>query len=222
MKIVKKEWLNWVIILIPFIFIAINWDKFPERIATHFGFDGKPDDYSSKVTGLILFPGINIGMYFLLLLIPRIDPRRKNYSMFEGKWNIIRSFLHIFLSFITLLTALIALGFAINVGNIVCYAVLALLMLMGNYMGNIRSNYFIGIRVPWTLENETVWNLTHRMAGILWVLASLLMMILLAIIPEAKWTIIPFTLIIVIIPIVYSYIKYKQIVVKNHGSSSEK
>ena len=221
MKTLKKEWLNWIIILLPFVFIALNWEKFPDRIPTHFNFEGVADDYSSKVTGLILFPGINIGLYLLLLLIPYIDPRKKNYSMFEGKWRIIRTFLHVFLSFMTLITCFISLGYKIDVGNVVCIGVLALFMVIGNYMGNIRSNYFIGIRVPWTLENETVWNLTHRFAGRIWVWGSILMIILIYFFPLAKWLMLPYGIIVALVPIIYSYFKYKTIVGNRSNGTSK-
>jgi uncharacterized membrane protein len=211
MNTLKKEWINWIIILIPFIFIALNWGKFPESIPTHFGFDGTPDQYSNKVTGLILFPSINIGMYLLLMAVPFIDPRKKNYSLFDGKWRIIRTVLHTFIAFITMITCLYSLGYKMDIGNMVCFGILALFMVLGNYMGNLRSNYFIGIRVPWTLESETVWSLTHRLAGRIWVFGSLAMIILLYFLPGMKWMFLPFVLLIALIPIVYSYIKYKQL-----------
>jgi uncharacterized membrane protein len=211
MKTIRKEWINWIIILIPFIFIALNWEKFPERVPTHFGLDGTPDAWGSKVTGLILFPSINIGMYLLMLALPFLDPRKKNYVLFEGKFRIIRTFLHLFLSFITLVVCFVSLGYQIDVGNMICFGVLALFMVLGNYMGTVRSNYFIGIRVPWTLENETVWTLTHRLAGRLWVFGSLGMIIFLYFFPGFKLAMVPFFLVITVVPIVYAYIKYKQL-----------
>jgi len=217
MKTIKKEWINWIIILLPFVFIAINWDKFPDRIATHFGIDGQPNDYSSKVTGLILFPGINILMYGLFLIIPLIDPRKQSYNMFEGKWKIIRMVLHLFLSSITVVTAVYSLGYNINIGSVVCYSITILFLILGNYMGNIRSNYFVGIRVPWTLANEEVWNQTHRMAGKVWVFFSLLMLALLYFIPNAEWLLLPYIIIITLVPIVYSFIKYKQLTAEKHS-----
>lgn len=77
MKTLKEDWLIWTIILAPYILVAWFWNSFPEQVPTHFGVDGQPDDYSSKVVGLIVFPGINILMYFLFLVLPKIDPRRK-------------------------------------------------------------------------------------------------------------------------------------------------
>ena len=211
MTTLKKEWINWIIILIPFVFIAMRWNEFPEQIPTHFGFDGQPDSYGTKLTGLILFPGVNVLLYLVMLFVTLLDPRKKNYALFEGKWRIIRTFLHLFLAFITIVICLVSLGYNVNVGSMVCFGILALCLVLGNYMGTIRSNYFIGIRVPWTLENETVWNLTHRLASRIWVFGSLLMMVVLFIFPSFNWLFFPFILLITLIPVIYSYIKYKQL-----------
>lgn len=211
MKHIKKEWINWVIILLPFVFIAMNWDKFPDRIATHFGMDGQPDDYSSKVTGLILFPSINILLYGMFLAFPYIDPRKLNYNMFEGKWRIIRIVFHLFLSSLTVITAVYSLGYEVNIGMVSAYSITILFLILGNYMGNIRSNYFIGIRVPWTLANEEVWMLTHRLAAKIMVICSLAMLGLLYFIPDSEWLLIPYLIVITLIPVIYSFVKFKQL-----------
>lgn len=208
---IRKDWLTWIIILAPFVFAAINWGKFPERIATHFGTDGQPDDYSGKWAGLVWFPSINILLYFIFLALPYIDPRKKNYALFEEKWKIMRTVLHAFLSFITFLTYFYALGYRIDIGTCVTSGIAVMMLIFGNYLGNIRPNWFIGIRLPWTLENETVWVQTHRFAGRLWVAASLVMLLLFWIFPGRPWMLVFYMLFITVIPVVYSYIRYKQL-----------
>src|ERR1051325_3347005 len=218
MKRIKRDWFTWIIILAPFVFALVNWDKFPDRIATHFNIKGEPDDYSSKTFALILFPSINIILYALFLVLPFLDPRKKNYALFEYKWRIIRTVLHAFLSFITLATFFFALGYKVDIGMYACYGITVLMLVFGNYLGNIRPNWFIGIRLPWTLENETVWVMTHRFAGRLWVTCSLLMLPVYWFFPQMPWLLMPYIFFITLAPMIYSYIKYKQMMKGNNSA----
>ena len=99
MKTLKKDWLIWIMLFIPFVFVAYCWNKLPDQIATHFDLNGNPNDYSSKAFGVLFMPALNIGMYFLFITLPLIDPRRANYGLFSDKFKIIRTVLHIFLTF---------------------------------------------------------------------------------------------------------------------------
>lgn len=212
MKTLKNDWLIWVIILSPFLFVAYFWDKFPSQIATHFGMDGQPNDYSSKVTGLILFPGINVLMYFLFIVLPKIDPSRKNYGLFQDKFKIIRTLLHALLSYITMVTVFYSLGYQFNIEYVLFYGLLAFFLVMGNYLGNVRHNYFIGIRTPWTLSNETVWKNTHRLTAKIWVGGSLLMMVIYPFLPQeiSGTAFMIFIGAIAIIPIFYSFLDFRK------------
>lgn len=211
MKNLKSDWLIISIIIIPFLFVAWFWDKFPEQIATHFGTDGVPNDYSSKLVGLILFPGINVLFYFLFLVLPKIDPRKKSYELFPDKYRIIRLAIHSFLSFIFMITIVYALGYHFDITYLVLYGVMVLFLILGNLMGNVRNNYFVGVRTPWTLSNEEVWTKTHRLTAKVWVAATLLTMVVLPFLPDPEIVFGVYVAIITIIPIVYSYIIYKKL-----------
>src|ERR1035437_5396037 len=114
MKTLKNDWLIWIILILPFAFIAIYWNNFPDRMPTHFNFKGEPDDYSGKFSGLILMPAINILLYFLFLVLPVIDPSRKNYGLFQDKYKIIRLVLHLFFGVAFFLNSFYALGYHFN------------------------------------------------------------------------------------------------------------
>ncbi len=86
-----------------------------------------------------------------------------------------------------------------------------LLMLIGNYMGNIRPNYFVGIKVPWTLNSDEVWIRTHKMAGKLWFWGSLVAIGLYFVVDKFEWVMVPLLVILVVVPIVYSYVIYKKL-----------
>lgn len=211
MKTLKQDALTWLIILLPLAMIITCWNRFPDRIPTHFGMNGEPDDYSGKAFGLFLLPGINVLMYLLFLVIPKIDPRGKSYALFADKYRIIRLVLHVFFTAMFFLTAFYTLGYHFNISMLVLYGVLLLLLVLGNYIGNVRPNFFIGVRTPWTLSSEEVWIRTHRLTARIWVFGALPMMAVLPFVPDPDTVFLPFILLISIIPIVYSYIIFKKL-----------
>jgi uncharacterized membrane protein len=209
METLKKDWATWLMLILPFVFIAIYWNQFPDQVPTHFGMNGQPDDYSGKAFGLFLLPGINIAMYFMFIVLPKIDPSRKNYTLFSDKYRIIRLILHVFFTGMFFVTAFYSLGYKFNISLFMMYGMLLLFLLLGNYMGNVRHNYFIGVRTPWTLANEEVWTKTHRLTAKLWVFSAIIMMALLPLLPEQAFIV--FILIITLVPVVYSYVVFRKI-----------
>ena len=125
----------------------------------------------------------------------------------------IRIALILLMAIIGMVTDLVSLGYKLDVGMIVQLSVLGLFLLMGNQMGRIRPNYFVGIRTAWTLDNEEVWTKTHRLGGRIWVGTSLALIICVFIIPMKIFAILFFVaiLLMAIIPIVYSYVIHKKI-----------
>src|SRR5690348_1971733 len=92
----KKEAVIWLILLLPFIYSFIIWNKIPDRVPTHFDVHGEPNDYSSKILALVLLPVMNIVVYIILFFVPRIDPRKKNYASFGNSYQNIRLLIHLF------------------------------------------------------------------------------------------------------------------------------
>lgn len=211
-EFVKRELLLWLAILAPLVFALIRWNDFPERIPVHWGIDGEPNRWTGK-WGVFLSPVINLLAYFMLIITPRIDPRKKNYDLFSGSYFMIRSAITLLLSLVGFITLLATLGVQLNVGLILMNAVLVLLVFIGNLFGKVRPNFFVGIRTPWTLSSEEVWMKTHRLAGRLWVIGSLLMFIPLWIL-SMKITAIVFVayiLVLVLVPFIYSYKLHKSV-----------
>lgn len=214
MKTLKSDWLIWIIILTPYLFVTYFWEQFPDQVPTHFGMDGQPDDYSSKVVGLLLFPGINILLYFLFIVMPKIDPSKRGQIFYQdkSKYKIVRTLIHALLSFVLMTIVFYSLGYKFNMTMFVFYGMLIFFLIMGNYMGNIRHNYFIGIRTPWTLANEAVWTGTHRLAAKVWVASSLLMMAVLPFL-STKLRSVAFATyvgVIVAVPVIYSYLEFRK------------
>lgn len=214
-SVFKKEWPLWIMLIVPFVYAVYVWNDLPDKIPIHWNSQGEIDDYGSKVFGALFAPGLNIALYFLLLLIPKIDPRKKNYDLFAGPYRIIRLSIILFLTVVYFITIRIALGDHINVGKVIPFGVCLLFAILGNYMTTIRPNWFVGIRTPWTLENETVWKKTHSLGGKLWFYAGILGMFVALISNEYfMYLFIPLMVIIIIIPIAYSYFLFRKLKLK--------
>ncbi len=170
----------WPIILI---IIAITasfyfYAHFPEQVPIHWNMAGEVDNFGSRTTAAFLFPAIIFGMYLLFLLLPYIDPKKERYAQFRKIYHVFKTFIIFFMVAIYFITSLNALGYKIPVGLWTPVLVGLLFIIIGNYMSKIKSNWFIGIRTPWTLSSEEVWNKTHRLGGKVFILGGALMMLM--------------------------------------------
>lgn len=118
-----------------------------------------------------------LGLYVFMAFAPIIDPRPDSYKKFKGVYETFRLVMVVFFVILYVVTTLFALGYPLSMGKIVRFAVGVLLVFVGNYFGKIRHNYTFGIKTPWTLASEEVWNKTHRVSGPLWVIAGLVWML---------------------------------------------
>lgn len=209
----KSEWLFWLILLLPFFYIPFIWDKLPDSIPTHWNFKGEVDQYSSKTFGTLFLPFLSIGLYLLLLLLPKIDPRRKNYRYFGHTYRNIRLLLAVFMTVMFFITMQMALGSMNMNSKVIFILIFGLMAVLGNFMRTIRSNFFVGIRTPWTLDNPEVWRRTHEMGGKLWFYASLIGILCLLFISKEQmaWFVIPYLSAITLYPILYSYLLFRKI-----------
>lgn len=209
----KGEWLFWIIMLLPFLYIPFIWDKLPESIPTHWDFQGEINGYSSKTSGTLFLPLLNICMYFLLLLIPKIDPRKKNYQYFGHTYRNIRLLLVVFMTTMFFVVMQIAIGAMAMDSNAVLILIFGVIAVFGNFMRTIRSNFFIGIRTPWTLDNPEVWRKTHEMGGKLWFYTSLIGIVFLLFIGKKyiSWFAVSYLCVIVIYPVLYSYLLFRKL-----------
>lgn len=218
MKLKKSDLVLLILILLSFVPGLLFYGQLPDRVPTHWNVYGQVNGYSSKTVATVLFPGINLVMFFAFLILPRLDPKRKNYTLFSGSYTIIRWTMHLFmlaLYFLTLVTTLrLAQGqTGLDISRIVPAGVSVLFIIIGNYMGRFRHNYFVGIRNPWTLANEQVWQKTHRLGGKLFVLVGILGIIGVFFSPVLRFALfMGGVAALLVITTVYSYWVYRKIV----------
>ena len=209
----KKEAIVWLILLLPFIYTAIMWNKVPGRVPTHFNVKGEADDYSTKAFALLLLPVMNVIIYFVLFFIPRIDPRKKNYAFFGSSYQNIRLLIHLFFAGIFIFITQTTSGGKPLQLNAFFSGMLLFFALLGNYMRTVRSNFFVGIRTPWTLSSDVVWRKTHELGGRIWFYSGIILAIVVFFLPQTAATVVMFSgiFLMVIIPVVYSYLEYRKI-----------
>jgi uncharacterized membrane protein len=163
--------------VLPFIAAAAFWGRFPDRVVTHWGGDGRPNGWMNKIPGLLGTPLLSVAVALLTGWIPRLDPRfRRDPEGSErsiAAIGIIRLAVTALMCFGSLLIVAEALGHHFNGIRIGINVILLFFLVMGNYIGTVRPNYFVGFRTPWTLENDEVWRATHRLIGRVWVFGAL-------------------------------------------------
>lgn len=209
---VKSDWPLWVLMAGLLLSAVLVYPSLPEQVPGHWNIHGQVDAWYSRSFGAFFAPLLSIAIYLLMLFVPVLDPRRDNYQRFSGAYTFLRWSLVIFFMLIYAATILVALGYQVNVALMVKAMVAVLFIIIGNYMGQFRHNYFVGIKTPWTLANEEVWQRTHRMGGRLWVAGGF---ICLAMAPfQASWSAYVFfaaILLMTIVPIVHSYIIFSKL-----------
>ena len=205
----KKLILTSVVILVPIIIGLILWNKLPDKIPTHWNAAGEVDGWSSKAFAVFGLPGFLFVVHWVCLLASSADPKKQNI---EGK------ILHIVLwvcPVISVLGAVLmygtALGMQFAVEKIIPSLVGITFIIIGNYLPKCKQSYTMGIKLPWTLNDEDNWNRTHRLGGKLWVVCGLVLIV--SMVLPSSFMIAAFLVIItvaVLVPTVYSYLLYRE------------
>lgn len=206
-KVDKLLIISTLICLLPIILSLIVYDKLPDTMPIHWDIEGNPDGYGSKAFAAIWLPLMMAGLNLITHFGLNTDPKKANSSKILkliGKLTI--PFLSLTLLPITIFAGL---GYEIAIERIVPAFVGLLFIIVGNYLPKSKQNYTVGIKLPWTLDSETNWNKTHRLAGYLWIIGGVVMFVNSFL--QIYWTPVFFIIIgsMVFIPALYSYILYR-------------
>lgn len=209
----KKEAIIILILLAPIIYLLLMWNQVPSQLPIHWNYNGEVDGYGAKYTTSLIV----IGLYLLLLIIPKIDPRKKNYEIFSDSYYKIRLSIIFVLSIINTITVYNGIYQSLDLKQIIPIIVFALLAIIGNYMATIKPNYFTGIRTPWTLDNEDIWKKTHQLASKIWFVGGITGIILSLSIDSSYLHIMLISIVVILAlaPTIYSYLLFKEIKANN-------
>ena len=207
---IKKNWkmlvVTSIIILLPILAGLILWDQLPEQMPIHWDANGEVDGWSSKPFAIFGLPAIMLAAQWLCLLGTAADPKKANHA---GK------VVQLVLWIIPLLSVVLhtvtyaaALGKDVRMEMIMPVVIGLILTIVGNYLPKCKQNYTIGIKIPWTLNNEENWNKTHRFAGWLWMICGVVIMLTGFL--GGVWIFFGVALLMVLAPLVYSYILHRK------------
>jgi uncharacterized membrane protein len=208
----KKELPIIGIVLMPFIYLAFIWNTLPEKVPTHWNYKGEADHWGDKFSLVGLLFMLPVFVYIIMLVAPKIDPK-KRIALMGGKYYQLKFILVLFMSLLALFILYIAKNQSLSKPNLNFAFIGVLVLVLGNYFKVVQPNYFIGIRTPWTLENNEVWKLTHVFASKLWFIGGLIIIITTLTFPDQfmMYAFASILGVILIVPMVYSYIKFKEI-----------
>lgn len=204
--------LMWAFIGLSFIVTWVAFNSLPALIPMHWNIHGEIDSWYPKFPWAFLLPVMGVVIAALVTVLPKIDPRRENYEKFRIQFIYIRLSLVIFFVIMQMVILASSLGANfLRVDTVVKFMVGILFVVLGNVMPKIKNNFFVGIKTPWTLTNNTVWAKTHRHGGFVWFIIGMLMSVL-AFIPGTRSAAAYFILVAIaaIEPIVYSWLQYKR------------
>ncbi|QJX47283.1 DUF1648 domain-containing protein [Hymenobacter taeanensis] len=164
-------------ILLPGLYLAYTWPVLPSQIPTHFGADGQANGFTAKQSMWLPCVALPLGLYLLLLLLPRLDPKRR---LDTGSRNFQKLTLALvgLMAGLDMLSLYAALHPQKHPGQLLNVVLGLFFALIGNYLTTVPPNYFVGIRTPWALEFPDNWARTHRLAGRLFVVVGMLSVVL--------------------------------------------
>lgn len=194
--------------------VAMNvlaYPKLPERMATHWGAGGQPDGWMDKSIGVWIMPAVAAGLSILFFVILRIDPLRKNIEQFFGYYANFVIILNLFLLAVHGWMMLWNVGIHIPANVAFPVGMACVLFYLGIVTSRVKPNWFIGIRTPWTLSNEIVWQKTHKLGGVLFRMAAIIMLIG-AVFPQYAilFVLVPL-LSVALITLIYSFLVWKNL-----------
>jgi len=208
----KNRWkllISSVIILLPILFGLIFWNELPQQMTTHWGLDGTADGWSNRSVAVFALPLLILLVHWICVFFTSKDP--KNQGQNKKVFGIVIWITPIISLFASGVMYAVAFGKEFQPYLITNLLIGIVFVVIGNYLPKCKQNYTIGIKIKWTLENEENWNATHRFGGKVWVIGGLLLMacgFLPALI--APWVMGAAMIVLVVVPIVYSYQYHKK------------
>ena len=208
----KYKWtmlITSVVTPLPILGGVLLWDKMPEQVPFHWNINGEVDNWVSRPVAVFVMPFVLLGFQWLCFFLTRLDPKHKDKS--PKLMGLVLWIIPVMNLLLNVIVYLAALDREVNIEVVIPLFFGALFVVIGNYLPKCEPSYTVGIKLPWTLEDEQNWNATHRLAGWLWVAGGLLIMPCTLLPPVAAFAVMMgILLVMLIIPTVYSYRYYKK------------
>lgn len=207
----NRRWLGPLLIVLSAAALLLVYNRLPEQVPTHWSLSGEVDDWGPRFPFAFFGPLIAAALWILLPLLRKIDPRRKNYDRFDETFWLLLNAITIGMLYLHGVSMVQALGYAVDMPRSLFFGLGGLFAMLGNYLPRLRSNWWMGIRTPWTLDSDEVWRRTHRLGGRLFLIAGLLCLAI-ALLPirVAPWLCMGAIAIGSLTPVAYSYVIWRR------------
>lgn len=182
----------------------------PSTIPIHWDYRWVANSFAPKEKAVFLLPFFALGMLVLFQFLPKLDPKKDNYPKFAKAWEAFQISILIFFAYAYFLSILVNI-YPLDMQKYLMLGIWLLFVVLWNYMWKIRRNYFVWIRLPWTIENEEVWNKTHRFGWKMFMVSWVLFILDAFLKAKPGLVLIALLILSVFVPLVYSYIIYKKI-----------
>jgi uncharacterized membrane protein len=183
----------------------------PDPMPGHWNADGQVDGWIPKPWGVAVLPGAAILVFILFRVIPRISPKGFRTESFSGVLNGMQVAMVAFMCFVAFLVLFTAKGIDVHLNQMIFGGMGALFIVIGNSLGKVRKNFFVGIRTPWTLASDEVWARTHRVAGWAFVLMGVVFLAGAFVRIGVGW-LVGAVVLLVLVPVGYSFFLYRRVV----------
>ncbi len=204
--------------LVSLIAALLSYPGLPATIAIHWDWSGQPNGYGRREL-VFAWPLLMVAVVLLGELLPRLSRQRFRIDSFiDTYWRVLFDMV-VMLGFVQVVFMLAQQRGAIDVGRTLVGGMGVFIALVGNLMGKVRRNPWLGIRTPWSLASDKVWYATHRLAGKSMVTTALLCigMLLAGVPPESAFMVLIGGL---LLPAAYSWIYHKRYERNHHNENS--
>jgi uncharacterized membrane protein len=202
--------LGFLLVVTAFFAVTVQYASLPDPMPTHWNAAGQVNGWMPKFWGAYLFPLIMAAMWVLFLVLPKISPRGFEMEPFLRAWGVLKVTILLLMAYIGVLVLRAARHGGELSQTAIFVAMGILFAVIGNVLGKVTRNFFVGIRTPWTLASEEVWYRTHRLAGKLFVAAGLFIAVA-AFLHMTLWPLFVALGIAGLVPVVYSYVIYRKL-----------
>jgi uncharacterized membrane protein len=199
-----------IIIIISFIVGIASYNYLPNSLASHWGPNGQVNGHMPKFWALFLLPVISIALFILFYFLPKIDPLKANYEKFQKYYDSFILVMILFMFYLYLLTILWNFRINFNMNTALIPALGFLFIYIGAIMKYLKRNWFIGIKTPWTITSDKVWDKTHKLGSRLFIISGIIMIAGIFFQNYIFWFVLVPVLVSAVWLFVYSYLEYRK------------
>jgi uncharacterized membrane protein len=210
MNLSRRDLAGGGIVLLMALAAALLYPRLPERMAIHFSAAGEPDGYLARPLAVALLPGVAVAVLLLFKAIPAIDPLGGNVERFQRYYDFFVVFTVGILAYVHGLVLAYNIGYRFDMTTVVVPLLAVTFVVAGYVIENAKQNWFVGIRTPWTLSDEEVWDRTHERAGVLFKLAGLVSLLALVFPGYFEVIVIAPVAAAALLATVYSFVLYRR------------